>query len=61
MILGLRINQQKEVILDVCHGKVKLPDDFYTFNFAFICGTFTENSWVMMVGLQVLTFKKYLM
>jgi hypothetical protein len=40
--LGLRINQQKEVLLDVCHGKVKLPDDFYTFNFAFICGAFTE-------------------
>jgi len=40
--LGLRINQQKEVILDVCHGKVKLPDDFYTFNFAFICGSFIE-------------------
>lgn len=38
--LGLRINQQKEVILDVTHGKVKLPDDFYTFNFAFICGDF---------------------
>jgi hypothetical protein len=41
--LGLRINQQKEVILEVCHGKVKLPDDFYTFNFAFICGAFTES------------------
>ena len=41
--LGLRINQQKEVILDVCHGKVKLPDDFYTFNYAFICGHFTEH------------------
>lgn len=36
--LGLRINQTKEILLDVCHGKVKLPDDFYTFNFAFICG-----------------------
>ena len=36
--LGLRINQQKEIILDVTHGKVKLPDDFYTFNFAYICG-----------------------
>jgi|TARA_R110000823_G_scaffold21133_6_gene63955 hypothetical protein len=36
--LGLRINQQKEVILHVTHGKIKLPDDFYTFNFAFICG-----------------------
>jgi hypothetical protein len=41
--LGLRINQQREVILDVCHGRVKLPDDFYTFNFAFICGEFTEH------------------
>jgi len=36
--LGLRVNQQKEIILDVNHGKVKLPDDFYTFNFAYICG-----------------------
>ena len=40
--LGLRLNQQKEVILEVCHGKVKLPDDFYTFNFAFICGNFVQ-------------------
>ena len=41
--LGLRINQTKEVILEVCHGRVKLPDDFYTFNFASICGEYTEN------------------
>jgi hypothetical protein len=40
--LGLRINQTKEVVLDVCHHKVKLPDDFYTFNFAMICGDFKE-------------------
>lgn len=40
--LGLRINQTKEVVLDVCHHKVKLPDDFYTFNFALICGNFKE-------------------
>ena len=38
--LGLRINQTKEVILEVCHGKVKLPDDFYVFNYAMICGEF---------------------
>jgi len=38
--LGLRLNQTKEVILEVCHGKVKLPDDFYTLNFAMICGEF---------------------
>ena len=41
--LGLRINQTKEVMLEVCHGKVKLPDDFYTFNFALICGEYTVN------------------
>jgi hypothetical protein len=36
--LGLRINQTKEVVLEVCHGKVKLPDDFYVFNYALVCG-----------------------
>ncbi len=41
--LGLRINQQKEIILEVCHGRVKLPDDFYTFNYGMICGEFTEH------------------
>jgi hypothetical protein len=40
--LGLRINQTRETILEVCHGRVKLPDSFYTFNLAFICGEFTE-------------------
>jgi hypothetical protein len=39
--LGLRINQTKEVALDVCHGKVKLPDDFYTFNYGMVCGNYT--------------------
>ena len=34
--LGLRINQTKEVVLEVCHGRVKLPDDFYVFNYASI-------------------------
>jgi hypothetical protein len=41
--LGLRINQTKEVLLDVCHNKVKLPDDFYVWNYAMICGEHTEN------------------
>ncbi len=41
--LGLRINQTKEVILEVCHGKVKLPDDFETFNLAYICGDFVKS------------------
>lgn len=38
--LGLRVNQTKEIILEVCHGKVKLPDDFYVFNYAMVCGDF---------------------
>ena len=38
--LGLRINQTSETVLEVCHGHAKLPDNFYTFNFAFICGEF---------------------
>lgn len=41
--LGLRINQQSEVILDVSHHKVKLPDNFYAFNYALICGEYTES------------------
>jgi hypothetical protein len=41
--LGLRINQTREVILEVCHNKVKLPDNFYTFNFAFICGEYEDH------------------
>jgi hypothetical protein len=42
--LGLRINQQKEVILDVTHNKVKLPDDFYTFNYGLLCGEYVHYS-----------------
>jgi hypothetical protein len=38
--LGLRINQQKEIILEIEHGKAKLPDDFYTFNYALVCGEY---------------------
>lgn len=40
--LGLRINQTREVLLDVCHSKVKLPDNFYTWNYGFICGDYKE-------------------
>lgn len=40
--LGLRINQTREVVLDVCHGKVKLPDNFYTLNYAMICGDYVK-------------------
>jgi hypothetical protein len=40
--LGLRITQQKEAILEVTHGKVKLPDNFYTFNFGLVCGEYEQ-------------------
>lgn len=38
--LGLRIYMTKEHVLEVCKGKVKLPDDFYVMNFALICGQY---------------------
>ena len=39
--LGLRIYQTKEALLEVCNGKIKLPDDFYVFNFGLLCGQYT--------------------
>ena len=51
--LGLRVNQTKEIILDVCHGRVKLPDDFYVFNFALICGTYTVNTGYNIGGTNI--------
>ena len=51
--LGLRVNQTTEVILEVCHGKVKLPDDFYVFNFALICGTYTVNTGYNIGGTNI--------
>jgi hypothetical protein len=40
--LGLRIYQTKEVVLEVEKGFVKLPDDFYVFNFGLLCGEYEE-------------------
>ena len=45
--LGLRIHQQKEIVLDVEHGKAKLPSDFYTLNFALIASKLTWQEPVM--------------
>lgn len=42
--LGLRINQQSEAVLEVSHGRAKLPDNFYTFNYGMICTNYTEYS-----------------
>ena len=38
--LGLRIQRQKQEILDVAKGKVKLPSDYYSLNFAFMTGKY---------------------
>jgi hypothetical protein len=51
--LGLRINQTREAILDVCHHKVKLPDDFQTFNFAFICTDVVVNTGYNIGGTNI--------
>jgi hypothetical protein len=44
--LGLRINMTKEVVLEVEKGRVKLPNDFYTLNFALMCGTYTTKQYI---------------
>lgn len=51
--LGLRINQQKEALLEVCHGKVKLPDDFYVWNYAMVCNEYTESVGYTVGGTNV--------
>ena len=38
--LGLRIHGTKEKLLDVEHKKVKLPDDFYVLNYAYLTSTY---------------------
>lgn len=42
--LGLRINMPREAVLEVEHGRVRLPDDFYIFDYALLCGDFTVMS-----------------
>ena len=44
--LGLRINETKERVLEVEKGKVKLPNDFYTFNFALSLGKYTVKQYM---------------
>tara|TARA_R100000654_G_scaffold20636_1_gene41666 strand:+ start:18322 stop:19236 length:915 start_codon:yes stop_codon:yes gene_type:complete len=38
--LGLRINRTKEYLLEVEHGKAKMPADFKYLNYAFVCDEF---------------------
>ena len=51
--LGLRINQTRETILEVEHGRVKLPDNFYTFNFAMICGEYEVRTGYNIGGTNI--------
>jgi hypothetical protein len=44
--LGLRINQTKEVVLEVEKGRVKLPNDFYILNFALACGKYEAKQYL---------------
>ena len=39
--LGLRIHRTHEVVIDIEHGKAKLPQDFNFLNYAFRCGEYT--------------------
>lgn len=39
--LGLRIHRTKEEVLDIEHGKCKLPYDFAYLNFAYRCGDYS--------------------
>lgn len=50
--LGLRINQTKEVVLEVEKGRVRLPNNFYTLNFALMCGSYETKSYLPQ-GTQV--------
>jgi len=38
--LGLRVNKTKEIVLEIEKGKVRMPNDFYTLNFALSVGDY---------------------
>lgn len=50
--MGLQINQTKETILDLEHGRAKLPADFYFLNFALLCHNYTVETPLPWSGLQ---------
>lgn len=45
--LGLRIYGTKEKVLDIEKSKIKLPDDFYVLNYAYLCGKHTVTERVL--------------
>lgn len=38
--LGLRVHSTKEKVLQIENRKVKLPDDFYVLNYAYLCASY---------------------
>lgn len=38
--LGLRIQKTSELVLEVCKGKARLPENFQVMNFALLCGNY---------------------
>jgi hypothetical protein len=46
--LGLKIHGTKETVLEIEKRKTKLPGDFYTLNYAFLCGKYTVTDRVPM-------------
>ena len=53
--LGLRIHRTKEIVLDIEHGKAKLPNDFAYLNYIFKCGEYKLGD-RMPAGTTVETF-----
>lgn len=41
--LGLKLNQEKEAIIEISGGKAKLPTDFVAINFALLCLAYKTN------------------
>lgn len=44
--LGLRVFKTREMVLEVEKGRVKLPDNFYTLNFALMCGEYETKQYM---------------
>jgi hypothetical protein len=45
--LGLRINTEKQKVLEIINGRVKLPDDFYVLTMAVLCADYHVKEEVM--------------
>jgi len=50
--IGLSIYSTKEAILDIDHGRAKLPSDFHILNMALLCGRYTAHEPGLFNGLH---------